>query len=117
MVETVSQTPLRPIAYKVSRHLTNPDGEIQSEWISFDPLDEINCLRTRIQTLEAEVGRLHTLRPKGDYHEDMGPVLWWIWPICEPPYCGAPGDSDWPGYHTHFSPLPNCAALSTSMGE
>jgi hypothetical protein len=67
---------------------------------------------TRISALEAQIARLHTLRPEGDYHEDMGPVLWWIWPICEPPYCGQPGDSDWPDYHTHFSPLPNCAGLS-----
>lgn len=69
-------------------------------------------LRALISALEAENGRLHTLRPEADYHEDMGPVLWWIWPICEPPYCDQPGDSDWPDYHTHFSPLPNCAALN-----
>ena len=52
----------------------------------------------------AELKRLRTGR---QYHEDYGPVLWWRPPIDEAPYCGTPGDSDWPGYHTHWSPLPN----------
>jgi hypothetical protein len=49
------------------------------------------------------------VRPEDEYHEDMGAVLWWRFPIDEPPYCGSPLDSDWPGYHTHFislEPLP-----------
>ena len=46
-----------------------------------------------------------TMRPLDDYHEDYGYVLWWVSPVCEPPYCGTPNDSDWPGYHTHWTPL------------
>lgn len=71
-------------------------------------------------------------RPIDEYHEDMGPVLWWRFPIEEPPYCGSPLDlghtveisylngwsekqqamrvrteriavGGWPGYHTHFT--------------
>lgn len=45
---------------------------------------------------------IHTL---DDYHEDYGNVLWWTVPVCEPPYCGTPNDSDWPGYHTRWTPL------------
>lgn len=68
-------------------------------------------------------------RPISEYHEDMGPVLWWRFPIDEPPYVGSPLDlgfpiemtidwqggvplktrvhvGGWPGYHTHFTPLP-----------
>jgi hypothetical protein len=45
-------------------------------------------------------------RPESEYHEDMGPVLWWSFPVQEAPWCGRPDDSDWPGYHTHFTPLP-----------
>lgn len=45
-------------------------------------------------------------RPLDEYHEDMGAVLWWFFPMGEPPYCGSPLDSDWPGYHTHFTALP-----------
>jgi len=44
--------------------------------------------------------------PGERYHEDDGPVLWWRFPVEEPPYAGTPNDSDWPGYHTHFTPLP-----------
>ncbi len=77
-------------------------------------------------------------RPISEYHEDMGNVLWWKFPINEPPYCGTPLDcgravevtlsahrvdkmmraniGGWPGYHTHFTPLP-APSLSTSGGE
>lgn len=66
-------------------------------------------------------------RPASEYHEDMGPVLWWAFPIKEPPYCGMPNDlghavevtvqangvdkmmrvfvGGWPGYHTHFTSI------------
>lgn len=44
-------------------------------------------------------------RPATDWHEDMGAVLWWSYPINEPPWVGQPTDSDWPGYHTHWTPL------------
>ena len=67
------------------------------------------------------------LRPIDEYHEDMGSVLWWKFPITEPPYVGSPLDcgfvveaelrthhnssatkllvGGWPGYHTHFTPI------------
>ena len=70
-------------------------------------------------------------RPLAEWHEDMGPVLWWRFPICEPPYVGTPNDTGapiqitiieigrrkpsqnfnvmvggWLGYHTHWTPLP-----------
>lgn len=44
-------------------------------------------------------------RPLDQWHEDDGPVLWWSFPIEEAPYVGTPLDSDWPGYHTHWTPL------------
>ena len=31
-------------------------------------------------------------RPIEEYHEDMGDVLWWKFPITEPPYVGSPND-------------------------
>ena len=39
------------------------------------------------------------------YHEDMGPKLWWRFPIEEPPFVGTPLDTDWPGHHTHFTAI------------
>ncbi len=45
-------------------------------------------------------------RPIDEWHEDMGAVLWWRFPVEEPPYCGAPLDTEWvPGYYTHFTPI------------
>ncbi len=52
-----------------------------------------------------EIIAARTLRPLAEFHEDMGAVLWHTLPIVEPPWCGQPDDSDWPGYHTHFTKL------------
>lgn len=95
---------------------------------------------------------LETPRPRAEYHDDMGPVLWWKLEVedtpqaiaqgwskrwaGEPPYVGTPNDcgftvhvetkiatsctsnenprsmarrfdvGGWPGYHTHFTPIP-----------
>lgn len=84
-------------------------------------------------------------RPLGEWHEDIGPVLWWKFPLAEAPYVGSPLDcgqtveietrhygalglgeeappglnvgvkfskmrimvGGWPGYHTHWTPLPD----------
>lgn len=45
-------------------------------------------------------------RAIAEWHDDHGNVLWWAFPINEPPWVGQPDDSDWPGYHTHWTPLP-----------
>lgn len=68
------------------------------------------------------------VRPLAEWHEDIGPVLWWRFPIEEAPYVGSPNDlghtveivfrthggetlhqhlvGGWPDYHTHWTPLP-----------
>ena len=59
--------------------------------------------------LERELIRIHraTLaKPLNDYSEELGPVVWWKFPVTEPAWIGTPDDSDWPGYHTHFTPHP-----------
>ena len=43
--------------------------------------------------------------PLEEWHEDYGDVLWWKFPIEEPPYVGSPLDERWPGYHTHWTPI------------
>lgn len=50
------------------------------------------------------------VRPIDEWHEDYGDVVWWArlegeW-IGEAAWIGTPNDSDWPGYHTHWSPHP-----------
>lgn len=37
------------------------------------------------------------------WNEDVGDVLWWDFPVEEPPYCGTPLDEHFPKYKTHFS--------------
>jgi hypothetical protein len=44
-------------------------------------------------------------RPLDEWEEDMSDVLWWRFPVNEPPYCGHPNCDNWPGYHTHWTPL------------
>lgn len=44
--------------------------------------------------------------PLRKWHEDLGFVTWWKFPVNEPAWIGSPLCSDWPGYHTHFTPHP-----------
>ena len=44
-------------------------------------------------------------RPMEEWGEDYGDVLWWKFPIEEPPYVGSPLDEKWPAYHTHWTPI------------
>lgn len=46
-------------------------------------------------------------RPRSleEWCEDYGDALWWKFPIEEPPYVGSPLDEEWPGYHTHWTPI------------
>lgn len=44
-------------------------------------------------------------RPIEEWGEDYGDVLWWKFPIEEPPYVGSPLDEKWPAYHTHWTPI------------
>ncbi len=72
------------------------------------PDDEIGgCItRQQAQALVGELSRLRadgaTLRervesePFGSWHEDDGAVLWWRFPVAEPPYVGSPLHNDWP---------------------
>jgi hypothetical protein len=60
--------------------------------------DEIACA----------LGPLFTPRPIAEYDEDMGTVLWWKFPIEEPPYVGSPNDLGHevvirPGVNLHIS--------------
>ena len=40
-----------------------------------------------------------------EWAEEDGPVLWWKFPLCEPPYVGTPLDDDFPDYVTHWTPI------------
>lgn len=65
----------------------------------------------------AEVARLREARPRNEWHEDMGPVLWWKLPVTEPPVVGWWNDNDVPAYATHWTPLPDVRGPSTGEPE
>jgi len=50
------------------------------------------------------------VRAMDEYHEDFGAVLWWRFPVVEPPYVGSPLDDDFPNYVTHWT----CIAIPNS---
>ncbi|BDP64218.1 hypothetical protein [Enterococcus faecium] len=39
------------------------------------------------------------------WNEDIGNVLWWNFPVEEPPYCGTPLDERFPEHKTHFTTI------------
>lgn len=54
-----------------------------------------------------ELKDLLTPRPLSEWHEDFGPVLWWRFPIVEPPYVGSPLDDDFlEDYYDGWTRLP-----------
>lgn len=55
-----------------------------------------------------QLGKLEDMiepQPIDEWHEDIGPCLWWKFPIEEPPYSGSPLDTDFPSYVTHFTEI------------
>lgn len=59
----------------------------------------LNLLKANKSFHEVEV------YPKKEWHEDDGAVLWWVFPVEEPPYCGTPSNEDFPIYVTHWTRL------------
>lgn len=64
-----------------------------SFWICDD--DEISLTEPKNEKVEARLAE--------HWNEDMGDVIWWNFPVEEPPYCGTPLDEHFPKYKTHFS--------------
>ena len=81
-----------------------------------DALRIANKATNRCWIIWDDIMSLYELRPLSEYHEDFDSVLWWSLPICEPPWVGVPDCSSWPGYHTHWSPLPDCNRMVANDG-
>jgi hypothetical protein len=64
-------------------------------------IDSLVELFARAQRRE----RATPVRARDDWHEDDGAVLWWQFPVTEPPYAGTPLDDDFPEYMTHWTPI------------
>jgi hypothetical protein len=62
-----------------------------------------------------------TVKPLDDWHEDDGFAVWWTWQdgdwLGEPSYIGSPLCSDWPGYHTHWTPHPKFQILPEQLAR
>jgi hypothetical protein len=77
--------------------------------------DELNERVGRIN--EAAVGMntalntARTARPLRAWTVDDGDVLWITQEVASDAWCGTPLDAGWPGYHTHFLPLPDMKAV------
>lgn len=85
------------------------DKSALMQWLWNFHYDHPNRLLSKVYD-EIKSGRFEIenpaiARPIDDWHEDFGDVLWWRFPVEEPPYCGTPLDSSWPNYHTHWTPI------------
>lgn len=68
-------------------------------------------LPSLLEVAKAHAGRKsHRLHSLEEWHEGVGDVLWWRFPISEPPYVGSPLDTEWPGYHTHWQRITSPSA-------
>lgn len=78
----------------------------------------ISQVEDAIRALSAEL--VQGARTLEEWHEDHGNVVWWAWDndrkgwLGEPAYIGKPLDSDWPDYHTHWTPHPAFPAAPTT---
>lgn len=100
------------------------------EWIMSIPArpdyDPDIVIGTGLRDAQKALLGLHTLTPVEEYHEDIGDVIWHHWPLEEYPIIGGgPGAGAQTrfgeptdcqelhdrGWLTHFSPLPDSAAL------
>lgn len=107
---------IRALAAKAQRTGINVYSHGDVQWL----IDEVD----RLRSAEAQRTGINacghsdvqwpdfaeTLRPEAAWHDDDGPVLW-----CrdgEPPWCGDPRDSDWPGegYFAGWMPMPSWPA-------
>lgn len=82
-------------------------GTVQSLWLAW----QARAALAASTGANVDAGMVMLIaRQLGEWHEDDGPAMWWAWNghgwAGEPAWCGQPTDSDWPGYHTHWTPHP-----------
>ena len=69
----------------------------------YEELQRVEAENADLRAQLANAGR-DIARPLDEYHEDLGPVLWWTLPVREPPYVGTTLDIGFPDGITHFTP-------------
>lgn len=77
--------------------------------------DEADWERDQLSLIEwiakGNTHEMYEVRPRSEWHEDYGDVLWWRFPIVEAPYVGSPLCDSWTeheleGFYTHWSAIP-----------
>jgi hypothetical protein len=70
----------------------------------------LNTAYNELAAAQRDTARVVTLHLASEYHDDLGSVLWWHLPVCEPPEVGTSVEElpeGYPdGWHTHFSRMP-----------
>lgn len=106
----LAKTATRDAVEEVRRLL---DEEIETERsLSSSVLRERDALQLRLDSLSGDSSAPETsVRPRSEWHEDYGDVLWWRFPVVEAPYVGSPLCETWAeheleGFYTHWSPIP-----------
>lgn len=90
LVELLSQ--IQSYGVKQGSHITHQEGKTNRE-IALHLIAHCVTVQERARPLE-------------EWGEDYGDVMWWKFPIEEPPYVGSPLDANWPAYHTHWTTIP-----------
>jgi hypothetical protein len=65
-------------------------------------LDAVN----ELQEADTTLLNLRRARPRDEWEWENGDVLWWRFPVVEPPFVGHMGNENFPDYVTHWTPLP-----------
>ena len=80
--------------------------ELLTEFYGCDPMYYgVDALAIAQHLITHGVTVQECARPLEEWSEDCGDVLWWKFPIEEPPYVGSPLDANWTADHTHWTPI------------
>lgn len=79
--------------------------EMYGQGFKYATLSEVLGELSALKATKVAFEDLRTPRRLSDWDEYDGNVLWWRFPINEPPYVGTPLDDDFPPYVTHWTPL------------
>lgn len=104
--------PLGYNGYEIAKIIANHDKKLGAaiRLIPVEPAKAPTCEKSQTEHSNAQLAQ--SPRPLEEWHEDHGNVVWWAWDkdrkewFGEPAYIGMPLDSDWPDYHTHWTPHP-----------
>ena len=110
-----NSTPLREAALRALGFIDRSDEHGRTAYDCLRRELHAECAAPPAQGIDLGQQRPLIARSLAEWHEDDGNVMWWAW--CgqdwagEPAWCGTPNDSDWPGYHTHWTQHPVQPAL------